>query len=309
MTQVSIIIPCRNAATWIVAAIKSALGQTHTPAEVIVVDDASTDDSSSRIASFGDRVRLIQGPWRNGNAARNAGLTAANGEWIQFLDADDYLEPEKIARQLAEAGDIDTADVLYSPTWIETWRDSRTVHREVSPLDTNTDLFTQWFTWQLPQTGGALWRREALLRYGGWKEGQPCCQEHELYLRALEIGFRFRHCPTAGAIYRIWSEKTVCRIDPVLVIREKTRLIDAAIDWLRHHDRLLPAHLAAAGQACFEMARTWAKVDLGLAAAYSAQRRAAGLFLARGPAAPGSYRIMMRILGFSLAERLAASLR
>lgn len=276
MTQVTVIIPCHNAAAWITSAVESALGQTHPPAEVIVVDDASTDDSARHIATFGDRIRFIQGSWRNGNAARNAGLAAATGDWVQFLDADDYLEPEKIARQLAEAGDLATADVLYSPTWIETWRGGHVVHREASPLDADTDLFTQWFTWQLPQTGGSLWRREVLLRIGGWKDDQPCCQEHELYLRALQAGLQFRHCPTPGAVYRIWSEQTVCRKDPVLVIREKTKLIDAAVAWLESIDQRTETH-----------------------------RRAAGLFVLHGPAAPASYRATLNLVGFANAERLA----
>ncbi|OAM87866.1 glycosyltransferase [Termitidicoccus mucosus] len=303
--RISIIIPSHNAGRWVSHAIESALAQTWPETEVIVVDDASSDDSVAKIRTFGDRVRFLQGVWHNGNAARNAGLAAATGEWVQFLDADDYLESQKITWQFSETDDLASADVLYSPVLVETWCNGRPANREPTCIDTGTDIFTQWFTWQLPQTGSALWRREALLRIGGWKDGQPCCQEHELYLRALQTALRFRFCPTPGAVYRIWSEETVCRKDPLLVIREKTKLIDAALAWLTVHDRLSPAHRDAAGQACFGMARTWAKSDLSKAASYAGERRRLRRFLPRGPAAPPCYRLALALCGFRFAECIA----
>lgn len=99
---VSILIPAHNAASWIADAIESALGQTHDNLEIVVVDDGSTD-GTARIASHyvSERVRLIRGSARGGNVARNTALAAATGEYIQFLDADDVLSPEKIELQLA----------------------------------------------------------------------------------------------------------------------------------------------------------------------------------------------------------------
>src|SRR5438309_6069595 len=96
---VSILIPCRNAERWVGQAIESALGQTWPEKEVIVVDDGSTDSSLSIIKSFGDRIRWETGPNRGGNAARNRLLELASGDWLQYLDADDYLLSDKVARQ------------------------------------------------------------------------------------------------------------------------------------------------------------------------------------------------------------------
>jgi glycosyltransferase involved in cell wall biosynthesis len=354
--RLSIVIPCRNAEPHVGRCISSALAQTRVDKEVLVVDDGSSDSSWNDIQSFGAEIRAWQQPQRGGNAARNAGLTAARGEWIQFLDADDYLEPDKVVRQLDEAGDAaSVADVLYSPVWIETWKQGRgsrvegrgakvegrgsrvegrkagvqgreakgeeqettggldntwrAIDRLHSTLDPALDLFCQWISWQLPQTGGALWRKSALQRIGGWKEGQPCCQEHELYLRAMQAGLRFHYCPSPGAVYRIWSEDTVCRRDPLLVIREKTALIDAMMDWLRVTGKLQRSHQHCAGQACFEMARSWAKYAPSAAARYFHERRQQGLIRTVGPAAPIRYRLALRLLGFVAAERLAGMLR
>lgn len=303
---VSIVIPAHNAGAWIAACVESCLAQRQPPVEIIVVDDHSTDDTVARLAPYRTQgVTLLTAPTRGGNAARNQGARVARGEWIQFLDADDYLEPAKVGQQLDEAGDLSNVDVLYSPIWTETWRNGRAVDRTATPLDVDTDVFTQWITWQLPQTGGGLWRRDALLAIGGWKENQPCCQEHELYLRALREGLTFRYCPSRHAVYRIWSEETVCRKDPVRVIRERTALIDAALRWLTGQGTLQRGHQQAAARAGFEMARTWAKYDLAAAAAYYAERNARGLILPTGPAAPALYQLVLRSFGFVAAEKIA----
>jgi GT2 family glycosyltransferase len=303
---VSIGIPCFNSARWLAQAIESALAQSWPEKEVIVVDDGSKDDSAEIARKFGDRVQLIVTENRGGNHARNRALQVARGEWIQFLDADDYLEPDKITRQFAEADDGTDADVIYSPTWIE---DLGKKTREPSGIDTQLDLYSQWLAWQIPQTGGALWRKSALESIGGWKEGQPCCQEHEVYLRALEAGLRFRFAPTPHAVYRIWSEQTVCRRDPRQVIRIRTELMDALQAWMQSQSLWTTTHARIAGQAFFEMSRTIARQDLGVGAAYYRDRKERGLIHLAGPAAPRSYRLAHRLLGFTGAEKLAAARR
>jgi glycosyltransferase involved in cell wall biosynthesis len=304
---VSIGIPCYNSARWLAQAIESALSQTWPEKEVIVVDDGSTDNSAEVARSFGDRIQFFQTENRGGNHARNLAVQHARGEWLQFLDADDYLEPAKVERQLNEVSPAD-ADVIYSPIVIETGVGAE-ARREIAPLDTSVDLYAQWLAWEIPQTGGALWRKSALDAIGGWKDNQPCCQEHELYLRALQAELRFVFAPSALAIYRIWSESTVCRKDPRLVIRVKTGLIDELRAWLSERGQWTPVHQRVAGRACFEMARTWAKYDRAAAAEYHRERRARQLIHLEGPAAPLSYQVVYRTLGFSSAERLAAASR
>jgi len=306
MPRVTIAIPCCNAERWIAACVESALGQTWPDREVIVVDDGSTDGSVGILEKFGDAIRVLRTAHRGGNHARNQALALAGGEWVQFLDADDYLEPEKLGRQFAESAGGENADVIYSPTWME---DDRTARREPSEIDPRLDVFAQWLAWQLPQTGGGLWRKSALAALGGWNEAQPCCQEHELYLRALQAGRRFVFAPTPHAVYRLWSEETVCRRDPRLVIRVKTGLIDTLQSWMQERGLWKAEHARVAGRACFEMSRTLARTDLAEAAAYHRERAARGLIHLAGPAAPLSYKLSHRLLGFAGAEKLAAARR
>jgi len=305
---VSIGIPCFNAERWIGAAIESALAQTWMPLEVIVVDDGSSDGSLEIARGFGDRIQLLAGAHGGGNRARNQALAHARGEWVQFLDADDYLEPEKIAQQLAEAEFGAHADVIHSPYWCENLIDgggSRTLSR----VGAHEDLFSQWLSWEIAQTGAALWRKAALERIGGWKEGQPCCQEHELYLRAMKAELRFVFAPTPGAVYRIWSNATVCRKDQPRTIEVRTGLTEDLHAWMLARNLWTETHAAVAGQSFFEMARSLATSDLAHATAYHDERRARGLLRVGGPAAPRGYQLVYRALGFRAAERLAATRR
>jgi glycosyltransferase involved in cell wall biosynthesis len=309
---VSVAIPCFNNGASLKRAIDSALAQTW-PVEVIVVDDGSTDNSLLVASAYGDHINLLRSGHRGATVARNLALQDARGEWLQFLDADDYLEPPKIETQFAEAADFmgeegGLASVIYSPTWVEEESAAGT-KRSVSVIDPQLDLISQWITWQLPQTGGALWRRDALVELGGWRKDQPCCQEHELYLRAIQAGLNFQYTPTPGAVYRIWSEQTLCRKDPRLIVKVKTKLIDNLREWMRAKKAWTPQQEALAGRACFEMARTLAKGDRREAVAYHRERRSAGLIHLSGPAAPASYRAIYRLLGFRGAEQLASALR
>ncbi len=299
--QVTVAIPCRNAERWIAAAIRSALDQRDVTVEVIVVDDGSTDRSREEVRAFADRVRLLEGSHHGANAARNLALHEAAGEWVQFLDADDYLLPRKLASQLSAATD---ADVIFSPVLFD--QDGA---QTPSAIDSTRRIEALWLAWELPQTGGCLWEKARLQKLGGWNEATPCCQEYELYARAIRAGLRFRFAPEPGAVYRVWSEDTLCRKDPLQVVDVRTALYRDFIAWLRDRADLREDERQLAGRAFFEMARTTARYDLSRATRYHRDLRRAGLIHATGPAAPAPYRTAYRLLGFSFAERLAALTR
>lgn len=101
MSLVSVIMPAYNAAPWIAEAVGSVLAQTWRELEVIVVDDGSKDATAEVVAGIGDsRVRLIRQENRGAAAARNLGFVESNGDFIQYLDADDLLTPDKLLRQM-----------------------------------------------------------------------------------------------------------------------------------------------------------------------------------------------------------------
>jgi Glycosyl transferase family 2 len=93
----SVIVPAFNVAGTLARALQSALDQDPPPLEVIVVDDGSTDDTEAVARSFGNRIKFLAQPNAGAAAARNRGLEAARGEYVAFLDADDYWLPGFIA--------------------------------------------------------------------------------------------------------------------------------------------------------------------------------------------------------------------
>lgn len=102
---ISVLICSYNYERFVGRTIESALGQTWARVEVVVVDDGSTDGSWSVIRSFGERIRAIRQPNGGQGAAYNACFAASRGEWVIFLDCDDLLDPDGLARCMAEVRD------------------------------------------------------------------------------------------------------------------------------------------------------------------------------------------------------------
>jgi len=310
---VSILIPCHNAARWVGEAVASAFAQSWPNVEVIAVDDGSTDGSLDALREFEPRgLRVETGPNRGGNAARNRLLELARGQWLQYLDADDYLLPDKLERQMDFLSGQPETDVVYGPSLFE-YTDpdgAKPPRRREQNIPHPADPWVLLARWFLPQTNAPLWRREAIESVGGWKPDQPCCQEHELYFRLLAAGKRFAYCPHAGSIYRQWSEETVCRKDPARTRRVRLGILDDIEEHLSRADELTAPRRQAVNVARFEIARHCWQHDKD--AAVDLMRRilqSDPAFQPEGPAAPRLYRTLFRLAGFSAAERVAAMKR
>jgi glycosyltransferase involved in cell wall biosynthesis len=309
-TLVSILIPCFNAEEWVAEAISSALAQTWPNKEVIVIDDGSTDRSLEIIRSFGDRIHFEVTENRGANVARNRLLELARGEWLQYLDADDYLLETKIADQLASVGDGDNPDIIYSPMTIEPWREGRAGERVILPVPTQ-DPWLLLARWQMPGTHAVLMRRSAILDVGGWKPDQPCCQEYELFLRLLIVGKRFVYRPQQGAIYRYWSTNTVSHRNPLRTIVNLLAIIDAAEHHLEEIGTIDRVHREAFAFQRIETARTLYQLDRSAAMELAAK---AGRIhpmhtLPLAPCFPMAYRLLYHTLGFKVAEMVAGMAR
>src|ERR1700735_4427253 len=110
---VSIIIPAYNAEEWIADTVQSAIGQTWPHKEIIIVDDGSRDRTAEIARRFASKRVLVVSKENQGAAAtRNHGLSLSQGNYIQWLDADDLLARDKIERQLAALREIDNRRIL-----------------------------------------------------------------------------------------------------------------------------------------------------------------------------------------------------
>jgi glycosyltransferase involved in cell wall biosynthesis len=203
---VSIIIPCHNAEAWVGAAIGSALAQTWRDVEVIAVNDGSTDASPAVIRRYSEpRVRALDQPNKGASAARNTGLRAAAGEFIQFLDADDLLAPEKVSSQVAllqarGAGAVCTA------RWARFTDDPAAAKQTDSPLF--ADLAPVEFL-LLCAAGGHMMHPAAWLVPAGvargagpWDETLSLNDDGEYFARVCLASRGVVHAPNALTLYR-----------------------------------------------------------------------------------------------------------
>jgi len=98
---INCIVPVFNGEKYLAEALESIFQQTYRPIEIIIADDGSTDATAAVAASYGDRIRYVRQDNAGAPAARNLGLSIAQGEFAAFLDADDLWHPEKLQRQIA----------------------------------------------------------------------------------------------------------------------------------------------------------------------------------------------------------------
>ena len=192
---VSVVIPTRNRAGLLGAAIRSALAQSFADLEVLVVDDASDDETPEVIAAAtaDPRVRAHRLPHRSGGAAaRNFGIARARGEYVAFLDDDDEWLPEKLARQLELfAQGSPRLGVVYSSYLVVERETGRVVGRKVA--DQRGDLSRV-----LPVrnvvggTSSVVVRRSCFDRVGRFDETLPSFQDYDLWIRfSREFDFDF----------------------------------------------------------------------------------------------------------------------
>jgi glycosyltransferase involved in cell wall biosynthesis len=203
---VSIVIPCYNAAPWLRSTLESALAQTWPRREIILVDDGSTDDSLAVARGFEDRgVRVIPQANRGASAARNLGLELAGGDWIQFLDADDLLAPDKIAVQISRLAAA-PAGCIASSEWARFQAEPAAAiftaqpnWRDMAGLDFM--LLHYDHGWMMPPIAW-LAPRPAIEAAGRWREDLSLNDDGEYFCRVMLASAGIVFSPGARAYYR-----------------------------------------------------------------------------------------------------------
>jgi hypothetical protein len=171
--RISVIMPCFNVGPFVAAALESLLAQSHARWEAIVIDDGSTDGTDDVIASFTDpRVQLIRQANRGVSAARNRGIELASGDALLFLDADDWLAPDAMARMVASLEtippgvDTGAAVATYGAFCFVTEDGSRVVRAKTGPFPEG-DIIERLLVENLFANGGHLLIRSAAVAGAG----------------------------------------------------------------------------------------------------------------------------------------------
>jgi glycosyltransferase involved in cell wall biosynthesis len=187
---VSVVIPAYNAAWCIRRAVDSVLAQSFRDFELIVVDDGSTDDTAAILAGYGDALRVVSKPNGGLSSARNAGIAAAQGKYVAFLDADDWWLPGKLATQVALMES--RPDLLFCSTvsGVQTpegqrladWRCGRDDRRSALECIFAVNAF-------VAGSGSAvLAKREAFQRAGSFDESLRSLEDIDMWMRLAALG-------------------------------------------------------------------------------------------------------------------------
>jgi glycosyltransferase involved in cell wall biosynthesis len=264
--KVSVVMPAYNAAAYIRQAAASVLGQTYANVELIIVDDGSRDDTvqlARAIAAADPRVVLIEQP-NSGkpSIARNTGIARATGEYLSFLDSDDYWLPERVAAMVA--------GMQAHPEWVAAFHDLTLVEADETPLP-GTYLSQGGFP-------GAASRHLTALG-GGWHECDP-----EFF---IFMSLRYGAVHTQSILIdRRRFESAELRFDEHFIICEDTDLwiriamrgkmgyLDASLSCYRQHPTSITRNALLFAEEALKyhrhnQARVAPRMDNGARAAYA----------------------------------------
>ncbi|AMB44409.1 glycosyltransferase [Methylobacterium sp. AMS5] len=234
--MISVVIPVKNGARFIRSALDSVLGQGEVVAQVVVVDDGSTDETCAVVAGLVDRrIKLVVNAGKPGpSGGRNTGGACATGDWLYFVDADDLLRPNALTALLAAASAYPDAGVVYGDYGrinetgqpvgrrgaLRALRSLRTV-----PNKPSGDVLREALAGNFMIVGAPIIRREVFQAVGGFNETIRYCEDWEAWCRIAAMA-RFHY--VAGLVvldYRMHDSSAMHR--RVLTLADFRASLDA----------------------------------------------------------------------------------
>lgn len=181
--SVSVLVTCYNSSTTIADAIASAINQSTAPAEIIVIDDGSIDNSCEIIESFGSKISLIKSKNMGPSGARNRGLEACTSSWVAFLDGDDIWHPDKLTTQLSKVMNSPGCNVIASD-----WS------RNAEHLSCESSYDERLYASDIAvinqfQTSTVLARRGVFEVSGMFDRNMDTAEDWDMWLRLSKLGY------------------------------------------------------------------------------------------------------------------------
>lgn len=247
MPRVSVIIPTYNRAELLRHAIASVLAQDYQDLEVIVADDGSTDHTAEVVSAFGSRVTYLVLPHKGQPAApRNAGLAAATGEYIAFLDSDDLFLPHKLRQQVPVLEANPQVGLVYSDGYFFSDDPDQVNGHALTGLTTPSGaVFGELLRANFIFMPLLLARRTLLQEAGGFDERPDLlvAEDYDLWLR-LALKTEFQYLPGDVAAIRLHSGNISGNI-----LRVRQRMIDVLQRLDKHYPEAMAAHAQARHEA------------------------------------------------------------
>lgn len=203
---VSILIPAFNVEAWLAETLESALAQTWQNTEIIIVDDGSTDNTLAVAKSFASsKVKVISQENRGQSASENRAFQEAQGDFLEFLDADDLLAPDKIERQIQLLGDS-SSEFVASGEWARFYKSPdealfipQPLWADMSPVDW---LVCAWENHLMMHGAAWLIPRPIAERAGNWDERLSLINDFDYFSRILLSSKGVKFCQGAKTYYR-----------------------------------------------------------------------------------------------------------
>ena len=300
------LIPCYNAERYIGETLESVFRQTWLDLEVIVVDDGSTDQSAKVVQGFArPNLKLLRQANAGQTAALNVCLAHASGDFVQYLDADDLISPDKIARQMVRLEEYPRS--VASAEWGRFYRDPgettfvpEPVWRDLDPLDWLAMSRADGLGMMFP----ALWLipMDIIREVGPWAEDLTLNNDAEYFTRVLLATERVRFCPGARCYYRSGLAGSLSRNKTPAAWSSQYRVVSLCESYVRAHEdserirrgfALSWLHLA---HACYPYDSTLAEKAIERARSIDS--------VTIHPDGGTAFKIIARLLGWRLARRL-----
>lgn len=226
MPVVSVIIPSYNRGYCIAQCLRSVLNQTFSDFEIIVVDDASDDDTRDQVLSIADaRIRYIaHGTNQGGAVARNSGIGIAQGEFVAFLDSDDHWQPDKLEKQIATLRRLGPKWGL-SYTWLSCVDDDGAETLRINP-EIEGECFDEMLVSNfIGSFSNIVVRKSLLIEVGALDESFRSCQDWDLFIRLTRRASV--HCLREYAVCYLQSATDKVRIstNPRSVVQGHRRIL------------------------------------------------------------------------------------
>jgi glycosyltransferase involved in cell wall biosynthesis len=200
---VSIIIPCYNAENWIGECIDSALSQTYSPIEVIVIDDGSTDNSLTLVKEYGNKIRWISCKNGGPSAARNKGVEFSKGKYIH-----DYISSIKLKKQI-EFLEASNADVVYGDWCNQCHKEDGTIEiLDLKIHQPTEDILYYTISNNTIHLGSCLYKREVLEKISGLNESLRIAEDYDFFIRLALADVKFSYQAGCHYFYRIYNANT-----------------------------------------------------------------------------------------------------
>jgi glycosyltransferase involved in cell wall biosynthesis len=198
---ISVIIPFFNNEEYAERAIESVLQQTFKDFEIILVDNNSTDGTLAILHNYQEKypeiIKVLLQTKQGASAARNKGLYEARGEWIQILDSDDEILPEKLANQvpLTKENEI---DLIVGPR--SKYKMINNKLQITAKYPETENIYKALLLFRIGSTNSCLWKKKTVLEVNGWNENWTSANDYEMFFRLIKKGIKVAFSPFNDSI-------------------------------------------------------------------------------------------------------------